>query len=137
MKANIDKMKETAKNFGKVRDMELIRAYNLTHKGADGRADTFIDARLYMARSQSASVVYCLLWINPHHGKKWARGYGKAGGYGYDKKSAAMGAAIESAGIVLSERIDGVGEDAMRAALTAIGAAIGAPSDCFLVESFA
>ena len=53
-------------------------------------------ARFYMGRSAQASVVECCMWI---HGK--ASGRGRAGGYGYHKESAALQAAITSAGIEL------------------------------------
>lgn len=55
-----------------------------------------ITARFYMGRSAQSSVVYCCLWVS---GK--CSGSGQAGGYGYHKESAALDAAIKSAGIEL------------------------------------
>lgn len=54
-----------------------------------------------------------------------ASGYGKAGGGGYDKTSAAVGAAIRSAGIGLRDNIDGRGDAAIQDALTAIAEYLG------------
>ena len=76
-----------------------------------------ISARFY----GSAATVYCVVWI-------WndapCRGYGKAGGYGYHKQSAALQEALSAAGVTLSENIGGVGETAMRAAFNALAAAL-------------
>jgi len=61
-----------------------------------GDINEVITARFYMGRSAQASVVYCCLWVS---GK--CSGYGTASGYGYHKESAALAAAITSAGIEL------------------------------------
>ena len=63
---------------------ELVKSYNVI-------TDTLreiITVRCYMGRSSSASVVYASIWINAHgiH----TSGKGQAGGYGYDKTSAAI-----------------------------------------------
>jgi len=88
-------------------------------------------AVFYMGRSSSASVVDCALWVSGL--TFWTSGRGRAGGYGYHKQSAALGAAINSAGIALYTGpdfekfayIDGAGESAMQDALYAIGEALG------------
>jgi hypothetical protein len=117
MKANISNLRETTKSL-KFRDRELIHGY----KVLDGRS-VIIDVRLYMSRSSAASVVYCALWIQA---SPYGRGAGKAGGYGYDKNSAAVGYAIDDAGITLDKDIDGRGEYAIIEALEAIAQALGA-----------
>ena len=61
-----------------------------------GEISEVITARFYMGRSANASVVYCCLWVSGV-----CSGYGTAGGWGYHKESAALGAAIRSAGIEL------------------------------------
>lgn len=86
-----------------------------------------VTAYFLMGRSSSASVVTCSLWV---HGKQNGQyfetsGQGKAGGYGYHKDSAALADAIDSAGIKLDRSISGVGSEAMREALLAIGTALG------------
>lgn len=83
-----------------------------------------IDARFYMGRSSSASVVHCSLWVRTRDGRYFS-GEGQAGGYGYHKTSAALDAAVDSAGIKLEKRFDGCGETAMHVALLAIGRACG------------
>ena len=86
----------------------------------DGKLTTACDARFYMARSaDGASPVQCVLWTPV------TSGYGRATGYGYHKDSAALSAAIESAGFELDTDIPGVGGDAMRSALLAIAQACG------------
>ena len=109
---------------------------------------TICEARFYMARrSDGASPVYCSLWV---HGTPETSGYGKASGYGYHKESAALQAAIDSAGIKLQgdnyrqtaalgtlfqlARIDGCGDTAMHEALQAIAVFVGADPETMLVE---
>lgn len=66
------------------------------------------------------AAVYCVAWINGD-----ARGYGKAGGYGYHKPSAAMSEALLRAGVHLDQSIDGVGDGAMIDALEALATFMG------------
>jgi hypothetical protein len=124
MKANIEKIRETNKSL-KFRDRELIHGY----KVLDNR-DIIIDVRLYMSRSSSANVVYCAIWIQV---APYGSGAGKAGGYGYDKQSAAVGYAIDDAGISLDKDIDGRGEYAILEALEAIAQSLGC-SNPLIVE---
>lgn len=65
---------------------------------------------------------YCVVWI---WSDKPARGYGKAGGGGYHKRSAALGEALSRAGVILSEPIDGCGDSAMDEALLALARHMG------------
>ena len=89
----------------------------------NGKMREVVVARWYQARkSDGASPVYASVWVL---GAGFdISGHGRATGYGYHKASAALSAAIDSAGIVLSERIDGVGEGAIRRAVEAIARAI-------------
>ena len=89
----------------------------------NGKMCEVIVARWYMARkSDGASPVYASIWT---YGAGFGiSGHGRATGYGYHKASAALSTALESAGIVLSERIDGLGDGAIRRALEAIARAI-------------
>ncbi len=105
---------------------ETIRAYTVIGIGKS-RSDVVevATARWYMSRSaDGASPIYCSLWVNVP-GVIHAAGHGRARGYGYHKASAALGDAIQSAGITLSKDIDGVGDTAMDDALHAIGIACG------------
>ena len=89
----------------------------------NGKIHEVVVARWYMARkSDGASPVYASIWV--YGAGHNISGHGRATGYGYHKASAALSDAIDSAGIVLSERIDGVGEGAIRRALEAIARAI-------------
>jgi len=119
-------------NATKIRDTkELIRAYHVIDCT---KKEVVVDIRMYAARSKNGQIVYCLFWA--HNREKWITGAGQAGGYGYHKPSAAMGAAIDNAGITLSSRIHGVGESAMLEAMDAIAVALGA-RDTLTVEAFA
>ena len=71
---------------------------------------------------KNGSNVHALFWL--YRWDNGARnqyvGYGKAGGWGYHKASAAAAYSFESAGINLSEALDGRGDGAIRDALLAI-----------------
>ena len=73
-----------------------------------------VDLRLY----ETPRRTYACIWL---FGKMvYRNGSGYAGGYGYHLASAAAGQAIENAGIQLSERIHGAGDEAIRKAILAI-----------------
>lgn len=119
--ATITGNKSNARNLGG--DKETIATAKLIAY-ADGKFVTVVDARWYQARSGDGSKpVYCSVWIGGHPASP--SGYGRANGYGYHKASAALSSALDSAGVTLSERIDGVGDSAIRDALVAIGHACG------------
>lgn len=114
--------KDNAKNLGG--NKETVDRYITIAKlktAPDGNFMTVIDARFYMGRASSASVVYCSVWINCYG--YTTSGHGQAGGYGYDKISAALGDALDSAGVVLNRSINGSGQT--REALEAITEALG------------
>jgi hypothetical protein len=114
--------KDNAKNLGG--NKETVDRYLAIAKlktAPDGNFLTVIDARFYMGRASSASVVYCSVWINCYG--YTTSGHGQAGGYGYDKISAALGDALDSAGVVLNRSINGSGQT--REALEAITEALG------------
>ena len=110
------------------REKEIVAAYILISDNREiGRAVC------YMGKSRQASVVYASVWIRVKALGDTISGRGHAGGYGYHKSSAAIGSAIESAGITLSEDINGRGQSAIREALLAIGLALGF-TDCNIIE---
>ena len=117
MKATIGKQVSNAINYGDKK--ELIKTFNVV---TDGLKEV-ITVRCYMGRSANASTVYASVWINTS--EVHTSGKGKAGGYGYHKESAAIAAAIESAGISLDTDISGVGDGAIKEALSAIANALG------------
>lgn len=80
-----------------------------------------IKSRIYNTNTTS----YCVTWINGSDTRSAARGYGKAGGSGYHKDSAAMGEALASCGVELVESICGRGESAMKDALRTMAGELG------------
>lgn len=90
-----------------------------------------VEARWYMARrSDGASPIYCSVWIQAN-GRYFA-GHGKAGGYGYCKRSAAFQDALDSAGIKLAYSIDGRGMSEVDRAMEALADALGCDTDPLL-----
>ena len=139
MTANIDNLHD-GKSVARIREKGLVGGYKLitTGKGLVGGYKLITTEKAVIERvdarfdsSPRGSVVYCIVWINGND--KWGRGVGKAGGYGYDKKSAALGAALRDAGVVLNKNIEGVGESAELEAIRALGDALGFP-DAILVD---
>lgn len=94
---------------------ELVRAYVVLSGNKE-----VIRVELFMGRSSQASVFYCNFFVIGLQS-----GAGTAGGYGYDKQSAAVSHAIKSAGIELSKDISGIGPTAIWEALGAIMEALG------------
>lgn len=103
-------------------DKELVRTFNVVALHREDGMKEIITVRCWMGRSRSSSVVYATIWT---FGGPWVSGHGKAGGGGYCKTSAAIGEAIESAGIELDQDIHGRGESSVREALRAIAHAMG------------
>lgn len=89
--------------------------------------ETVVDARWWMGKSASASVVYCSVWVYPpmHSVAEGASGRGSAGGGGYHKESAALEDAFTSAGVKFEAHFGGAGEAAMARAIAAVGAFFG------------
>ena len=101
---------------------EMVSAMSAV-AAVNGKMREVVVARWYMARkSDGASPVYASIWT--YDAGFDISGHGRATGYGYHKASAALSTALESAGIVLSERIAGIGDGAIRRALEAIARAI-------------
>jgi hypothetical protein len=73
--------------------------------------------------SQSKGSNYAAVWA--HSRARSFAGHGRATGYGYHRPSAALGAAFDSAGVKLSEDIEGRGESAMKEACIALAVAMG------------
>lgn len=86
-----------------------------------------IQVSCWMSPSSSSHVVYAAVWVFGRalgDYKSWS-GSGKAGGYGYDKVSAAIDSAIRNAGIILPYHFGGAGEGKIKNALEDIAAALG------------
>lgn len=132
--ADCTNMRESKKNAICGKELVAsIKAISMLESDTANSHDAYciVDCRVYMSRhSDGASPQYCNIWITDdiranESGHSYARGVGKASGYGYDKTSAAIGDAIADAGIVLSKRIDGVGESATKEAICAICETLG------------
>ena len=125
MKATYTVRADNAKNYNG--NKELVNSITASVL-VDNELKSIVDARFYMGRSASSSVVYCSIWI--HGGsienRIYTSGAGSAGGGGYHKESAALAQAIESANINLigdnnkDADIGGRGEQIMSEAVTAI-----------------
>lgn len=118
----------SSRTVQRIRKMELIRAYHvINNKGQE-----LIDCRLYMGRSNNASVVYCLAWL--HLRDAWITCKGEAGGYGYNKQSEAVYLALASAGIEFNHPWGGTGlqKEGLMAVVDHIF-----PGEKYLVESYA
>ena len=104
--------------------------YTLTAVAFHADHDTVepVSVRIYRGRSRNASRVLATVWLNGK-GRDHAAGHGKAEGYGYHKTSAAMQEAIDSAGVKLSEPIDGRGDGAMLDATKALASLLGYTED--------
>lgn len=104
MVARFGKECRNAENMGGTK--ELTSYYKLIDKKTER---TVVDCRVYMGKSGNANTVYASLWVSGVKTEKrpgdWVygetSGKGQAGGYGYHKASAAVGAAIHSAGITI------------------------------------
>lgn len=105
-------------------DKETVATYNaVAYDRTHDQIKTYVTARVYVSRSTGYSGnVLASVWVYPLN----TSGHGKASGCGYHKASAAMQAAITSAGITLTEDIDGRGDSAIDSALRAIAIATGA-----------
>ena len=114
---------------------EMVSAMSAV-AAVNGKMREVVIARWYMARkSDGASPIYASIWT---YGASFdISGHGRATGYAYHKASAALSAAIDSAGIVLSERIVGAGEGAIRRALEAVARAIAGDAAEILITNHA
>lgn len=114
-KADIIAMRETSRDMYRKGELTLEIAVLCPATGC-----AIVTARIY----HPASVAYACIWISSTSKTPYARGTGKAGGYGYHKESAALADAIDDAGIRLSHSISGHGHSAMRDACEAIARAV-------------
>ena len=78
------------------------------------KIETAVDIRVYVTDVRT----YCCVWI--YNNKDYCDGSGYVEGYGYDKISSAISVALKSAGVELSESINGRGESAIKSAIIAI-----------------
>ena len=151
MKAIIRTQESNGRNYADTKEtiLELrVIARRSEHAAYEPRKlCEVVTARFYMGRSRNASTVYCSVWV--HCEGIHTAGHGTAGGWGYHKNSAALSAALTSAGVELwgspydkededtneGQRayISGCGDSAMRSALLAVARATGADCSEYLI----
>lgn len=66
----------------------------------------------------TGQTIHCIAWLSGN--EHYTSGYGKAGGYGYCKESAAMESAIIDSGIKMDRHWGGSGDTSMREAALSI-----------------
>ena len=106
---------------------EEIRRMLVVGRPARGMK-VLLDVRWYRGRSKSTSTVYCSFWLSRPDRNAWrltGAGRAGAGGYGYDKPSAAFDDAIDNSGAKLSRSVAGVGSSASEEAALALVRATG------------
>lgn len=113
--ANVSGLRETTRNTR--RDTGFLREIAVLDP-ATGAA--ILTARFYYP----GTVMRCSVWIHSRGNGTYGRGQGEAGGGGYHKASAALANALDDAGVLLSQRIYGVGDQAMRDACEATARAV-------------
>lgn len=123
-----DDVRHNAKNMGGDKEtidtMRLVLFVGPENEHDDGFR-TAVEARFYMGRSGTASTVYCSVWIYEPEHRDVRGGHGRAGGYGYCKKSAALEEAFRSAGVTFAKGFGGAGDSASREAMKAVAMATG------------
>lgn len=84
-----------------------------------------VTVRVWMGRSSQSSVVYASVWAHSRDGKIHLAGHGNAGGYGYDKESAAVNAAFDSAGVTMERGFGGCGQGPLEIAIKSLAKRLG------------
>ena len=113
-------------------DKETITTIDCVGIAPDGKLCHPVTVRWYTGRSTSASVIYCSIWVY-ENGKASNSGTGKAGGYGYCKKSAAFAEALGDAGISIDRNISGAGMSAVEDVLQELMQHIGYTGQTMLI----
>lgn len=112
MEATITKEQYTGKIGYHRKEKHFVRQYTVINQSFK----ELITMRFYATPSAS----YVCVWINSKAPSISLAGGGKATGYGYHRDSSAARVALEDAGIILSEAIDGRGDGAIEEALKAV-----------------
>jgi hypothetical protein len=112
MEATITKDQYTGKIGYHRKEKHFVRQYTVINRSFN----ELITMRFY----STPSVSYACVWINGRNPSVSLAGAGRANGYGYHRASAAAMAALQDAGIILSESIDGRGDSAIEEALKAV-----------------
>lgn len=126
------KVKSIEKDKGiKARDrIENAPGLDRAYKVLDNEFNEIIDCRVYFTRSFNTCT--CCLWV--HSKGIYLSGSGRAGGYGYDKRSAAIADAVYNAGIILDKHFDGAGDSAAENALMSIAKKVSGKRSVHLIK---
>lgn len=134
---NKENWKENTSGIMKMRELEVFRGIKVlssTEKNHNGNPCEVIDCRLYSGRSKNSSVIKCAIWV--HYKDFHFVMTGNAGGYGYEKQSAAIEDAFIYSGIKTDLQFGGVGLDAAKDALLALARKITGLKSLFVVEFY-
>jgi len=118
-------------SMGNIRAKEFIKGIKLLSP-SHGHQQV-IDCRLYVGRSAKSSRVYACVWVHAPKAPEYLYTHGYAGGWGYDKKSAAVWDALNNAGFAFRADFSGRGMDSAVDALRSVAEYYGY-DDCIVVE---
>lgn len=121
MRATIIREQENGRNYSGEYSGE--KALHSAYIAVSGNRQPVV-VKVWRPWSRNGSTIYASIWVYDKASGTHTAGHGKAGGYGYHKPSAAVGAAIAAAGIKLDKDIDGRGDSAIEEAVVAIGRAV-------------
>jgi hypothetical protein len=102
------------------KENNFLESYSIIVKGKTHQGKQELQEIASLRIYGTNAMNYACLWINDRGNNTYCNGSGSAGGYGYHRPSAAAAEALKTAGIKLSEDIDGRGDSAIIDALTAI-----------------
>lgn len=100
----------------------IVHSRSKYDRGVQAGLRPLVEVRVWEA-ARNPTAAYATIWIRAD-GRDGA-GFGSTSGHGYHRASAAIDAAITSAGIRLAKPIDGCGDSATEEALRAIAAHLG------------
>lgn len=106
-----DGLRTYPKQYQKFWDRQRVYHY----LGLDSRGEVIL--RVAVGYNSNGGAVASVRFSTP---EVYGWGNGRATGYGYDKKSAAIEYALEDAGLLLAQGIAGCGDGAIRGALNAV-----------------
>ena len=122
MKANIENIREGTKLRSNRKENAFFQQYAVyafDKLDSYGQPRELVCLRLYATDARH----YACIWV--HDDISYGYGGGNAGGYGYDRGSAAAQEAMHDAGITIDQQIDGRGQGAILEAIKAIAEAAG------------
>lgn len=97
----------------------MKRAERTDYSATNGHLHDLITVRC----SNTQAVTRASVWITS--GERYGAGHGKAGGYGYHRRSQAIENALRSAGVTFAQPFGGCGDSAVEDALRALARFLG------------